>query len=340
MNWKKLLAVMLLGVFTLGFVVGCGGSNSGEQNGEQSEQPAGEGGDEPLKVALLTEGAVNDGGWNASALRSLNAIEEQFGAEIAYTEKVERAQMEQVLRTYARQGFDVIFGHGFQFSEPIETVAKEFPETKFIAVNGYVSGDNYYSTNFKFGELGYFTGMTAGLMTKSNVVGMVAAVESPTVTADVDTFIQCAKEVNPDVEVLVSYVGSWEDIPKAKESAQAQLSKNADVILVMGNSFSIGVFQACEDAGAYSIGWVDDQSSMSDTVITCGLQDVGTVYLEMVRMAKEGTLESKVYNFGMNDNNAQSLSPFSDDVPQEVQDQVNQAVQDYLDGNLTLDLKY
>jgi basic membrane protein A len=335
MNLKKILAVMLLGIFTLGFVVGCGGNNSG------GESTGDAGGDKPLKVALLTQGAVNDGGWNSLALKSLQAIEEEFGAEIAYTEKVERAQMEQVLRTYARQGFDVIFGHSYSFSEPIETVAPEFPDITFIVINGYVNGDNYFSTNFKFGEGGYFTGMTAGLMTKTNVIGVIAPEESPTVVADVDTFIQGAEEVNPDVEVLISYTGSWEDIPKAKEAAEAQLAENVDVVLVMGNSFSIGVFQAAEKAGIYSIGWVDDQRSMSDSVITCGLQDVSSVYLQMVEMKQEGTLEGgKTYSFGMADNAAQGIAPFSDDVPQEVQDQVNQAIQDYLDGTLILDLKY
>ena len=337
-KWTKVLTLMLVCVFTLGLVVGCGGNQS--KDGEQSENPA-DSEQSSFKVALITEGAVNDGGWNALALKSLKAIEEQYGAETAYTEKVQRAQMEQVMRTYARQGFDVIFGHGFQFSEPMETVAKEFPEITFIPVNGYTMGDNLFSTNFKFGELGYFTGMTAGLMTKSNKVGVVAAMEAPTVTADVDTFKEGVKKVNDQAEVLVSYVGSWEDIPKAKEAAQAQLSKGADVILVMGNSFSIGVFQAAEAAGAYSIGWVDDQSSMSKSVITCGLQDVSSLYLQMAGLAKEGKLEAgQIYNFGMKDNKSQNLSPFSDAVPKEVQDQVMKEMQDYLDGKLNLDLKY
>lgn len=336
--WHKVLAVMVVVVFTMGLVVGCG---SKAETGQKNEGTA-TGQETKFKVALLTEGAVNDGGWNAGALKSLKMIEEQLGAEIAYTEKVPRAQQEQVLRTYARQGFNVIFGHGFQFSEPMQTVAKEFPEVTFIPVNGYVNGDNLFSTNFKFGELGYFTGMTAGLMTKSNKIGVVAAMDAPTVNADIDTFKEGVKKVNEQAEVIVSYVGSWEDIPKAKEAARAQLSKNVDVVLVIGNAFSIGVFQAAQDAGAYAIGWVDDQSSMApDTVITSGMQDVSSLYLQMAQLAKDGKLEpGKTYTFGMKDNNAQSLAPFSSKVPKEVQDQVLQAIQDYKDGKLVLNLKY
>lgn len=331
-TWKKMMAVLVVSVLMVGMFAGC--SSDAASSDEDAADV------DVFKVALVAEGAVNDGGWNALALSSLKQIESELGAEIAYSEKVQRAQMEEVLRTYAREGYDIIYGHGFQFSEPMETVSKEFPEVTFIPVNGYVSGENLFSTNFRFGELGYFTGLTAGQITESNTVGVVAAMEAPTVVADVDTFIQGVKEVNPDAEVMVSYIGSWEDIPKAKESSQAQIDKGADVVLVMGNSFSIGVFQACEDAGAYSIGWVDDQSSMSESVVTCGLQNISQLYLQMAKNAMEGTLDSSVaYNFGMADG-AQSLSPFSAAIPTEVQDSVNQAIQDYLDGSLTLELLY
>lgn len=296
---------------------------------------------EPIKVAMLATGAVNDGGWNQGAYMALKDIQTTFGAEINYTENISDQQMQQVLRTYASQGYNLIFGHGYQFADPMKTVAPEFPDTDFIVVNGSVSDTNVFSTNFKFGELGYFTGMTAGLMTKTNQIGMVVATDAPTNMADVDTFKLGVAAVNPGATVSVTIIGSWNDIPKAKEAANALLSSKCDVLVSQGNGFSIGVFQAAEAAGAHSIGWSDDQGGMSPSVITSGVQDIKALYLQMTdKYIKKELDPTATYTFGMKDNDAQKLGVFNDKVPQSVQDTVNQAIADYKSGKLTLDLKF
>ncbi|WP_170290884.1 BMP family protein [Neomoorella glycerini] len=328
----------------LALVAGCGskpanetgkqGNTSTTSNSNTNSDTKGE-----FKVALIAPGAVNDGGWNASALQGLNEIQAKLGAKIAYTEKVAPANYTQVIRTYARQGYNLIFGHSFDFDEAMKSVAPEFPNTQFVVINGSVTGPNLASTSFKFGELGYFTGMTAGLITKSNKVGVVAPMAAPTVTADIDTFKEGVAKVNPKASVAVSYVGSWEDIPKAKEAAKALLSQGNDVLLVMGNSFSIGVFQACKDANAKAIGWVTDQNFMApDTIVTSGLQSVEALYLKIAETAKKGKLEPQHYVYGMKDG-AQSLAPFKN-VPQDVVDKVQSAVKDYLDGKFSIKTLY
>jgi basic membrane lipoprotein Med (substrate-binding protein (PBP1-ABC) superfamily) len=79
---------------------------------------------------------------------------------------------------------------------------------------------------------------------------------------------------------------------------------------------------------------------MSDSVITCGIQNISQLYMQMASNAQAGTLDSSVaYNFGMADG-AQSLSAFSASVSTDVQDSVNAAMQDYLAGTITLDLQF
>ena len=222
----------------------------------------------------------------------------------------------------------------------MKKVAPDYPKTTFIVVNGGVTGANLVSTNFKFGELGYFTGMTAGLMSKSGKIGVVGPMDAPPVVADVDTFKLGVKAVNPNADVKVSYIGSWDDLQKAREAANAQLSQGVDVILNMGNGFSVAVFDAAKQKGAYAIGWVDDQSAMSpDVVLTSGMQGVPQLYFSLAKLAKEGGLKGQVYNFGMKDG-AQKVASFGKMVPQATQDKVNAAIKDYLDGKLKLDLKY
>ncbi|MGI9952640.1 BMP family protein [Moorellaceae bacterium AZ2] len=339
-NLRRLLGVACTAMLVLALLVGCGSKPTGEAKGTGNAPTAGDTNQKSeFKVALVAPGAVNDGGWNASALRGLNDIQAKLGAKIAFTEKVAPADFAQVIRTYARQGYNLIFGHGFQFDEAMKTVAPEFPETQFVVVNGSVTGPNLASTNFKFGELGYFTGMTAGLITKTGKIGIVAPMAAPTVTADIDTFKEGVAKVNPEASVAVTYVGSWEDIPKAKEAAKALLSEGNDVLLVMGNSFSIGVFQACKDANAKAIGWVSDQNFMApETIVTSGLQSVEALYLKVAEIAQKGKLEPKNYVFGMKDG-AQALAPFKN-VPQDVVDKVQSAIDDYLAGKFSIKTMY
>jgi transcriptional activator of comK gene/basic membrane protein A len=107
----------------------------------------------------------------------------------------------------------------------------------------------------------------------------------------------------------------------------------------MGNSFSIGVFQACKDANAKAIGWVSDQNFMApDVVITSGLQSVQTVYLKMAEMVKNGNFEGTNTVFGMKED-AQAVAPFKN-VPQDVADKVQSAVEDYLAGKLSIKTMY
>lgn len=242
---KKLVTLLLAGAM-LTALAACGGPASG---GKSTAPPAGSaapatGGAKnaaDVKVALVCGGAINDGGWNAAANEGLERIKSELGCQTAVTEKVSVAEMPQVLRTYARQGFTLVFGHGSEFGEPMSTVAPEFPDTTFIAVNASVTGDNLSGTVFKFGECGYFCGMAAALVSETGKIGIIPPDDAPNNKADMDTYELGAKAVNPDIEVFSAYTGSWTDLPKAKEAADSLISKGCDVLLSMGDAYSVGV---------------------------------------------------------------------------------------------------
>ena len=163
-----------------------------------------------VKVALVCGGAVNDGGWNASAYEGLQRIEETLGVETAYTEKVAVAEMPQVIRTYARQGFDLIFGHGAEFGEPMSTVAPEFPETTFVAVNANVEADNLTGTVFvSLGNAAISAAWRRPWSPKPERSGLFLPTHAPNNKADIDTYELGAKAVNPDIEVYTAFTGAW-----------------------------------------------------------------------------------------------------------------------------------
>ncbi|HRE27936.1 MAG TPA: BMP family protein, partial [Anaerolineales bacterium] len=246
-----------------------------------------------MRVAMVTSGPTNDHGWHQNALEGLQSIEKELGYEIAYSESVESAQQQNTLRQYAQQGYDLIYCHGYEWGEALKAVAPDFPNVMFVQINATTEGANIVGTNFKFGELGYFAGMAAGMMTENNKIGIVAAQDAPQVTADSDTIKLGALAVNPDADVNVSFVGSWDDVVKGQQVTQAQIDRGVDVLLIIGDAFAPPAIELARSKGIKVIGgWSGDAHDLApDTVITSAVQDVPGVYLSIARQFGAGTLK-------------------------------------------------
>jgi len=293
------------------------------------------------KVAMVTSGPTNDQGWNYDALRGIQAIRDKLGWEMAYSENVPAAQQENVLRQYAQQNYDLIFAHGYEWGDALKAVAKDFPNVMFAQINATTQGSNIVGTSFKYGELGYFTGMAAGLMTKNNKIGVVAAQDAPQVTADTDTMKTGAKAVNPNADVNVSFVGSWDDVVKGGQVAQAQIDRGVDVLIIMGNAFTPPAIKLAQDKGIKVIaGWTIEAYPLApNTIVTSGIQDIPDVYLNTAQQLQDGKLKGNTTNvFGWKEK-AQYLGHWGDFVPQSVQDAVQKAEAAYLAGTLDIGVK-
>ncbi len=319
----------------------------GEEAAPAAEEPAAEApaeeasqeGGGTLRIAMLTSGPINDEGWNQTAYEGLLALKEQ-GHEIANTENVAQADQLDLIRSYADQGFDVIIGHGFEYGDALTTAAEEYPDVKFIQIGGIAANDhNLVSYVFKPGEGGYATGILAGLMTKSNKIGGVGAVEIPTIAADFNAYGIAARTVNPAIEdVPVAYTGSWVDIPKAKEAAIALIDSGVDVILADGDNANVGAIEAAKEAGnVYAMGWTRDQSHLApDLVLTSVEQRIDNILINAVGAILDGSIEWGNHVVGFADG-AQDLAPFNDAVPEDVAAEVNAVVQALIDGKIVLD---
>lgn len=289
-----------------------------------------------LRVAMVTSGPTNDHGWHQNALEGLQSINKELGYEIAYSESVETAQQQNTLRQYAQQGYDLIFCHGYEWGEPLKAVAPDFPNVMFVQINATTEGANIVGTNFKFGELGYFAGMAAGMVTENNKIGIVAAQDAPQVTADSDTIKLGALAVNPDADVNVSFVGSWDDVVKGQQVTQAQIDRGVDVLIIIGDSFAPPAIKLAQEKGIKVIGgWSGDAHDLApDTVITSAVQDVPGVYLSVAKQFGAGTLKGGTSFVSGFAEKTQKMGVWGDFVPAEVKDKVNQAITDYLDGKL------
>jgi len=255
-----------------------------------------------FKVALITSGSTADNSWNGSAYTGLLAIRDSLGADISNIQTKTPAEFEENFRQYGAQGYDMVVGHGFEFQDAAARVAPAYPKTDFVVTSGRVTGPNLAGVSFLFEEASYQAGMIVGAMTKSNVVGLIAGQELPPVKASFTAFTMGAKATNPNVQVLISYIGNWEDVSAAKEQAIAQISRGADVIFQNADAAGLGIFQAAREKKVLTFGTNADQNGVApDVVIGSVVIDQTKALLSIAREIKGGTFTGRVINLGVKD---------------------------------------
>lgn len=197
-------------------------------------------------------------------------LEAQANGQIEYTfqDNIGYAgDMERVLRDTAEKDRpDIIFGDAFGNEEAVRKVAAEFPDIAFVFGSGFGPTEPNVSVFDNWiHEPAYLSGLIAGKMTQSGVVGVVGGYPVPEVNRLINAFTQGAKEANPDVKVKVTFINSWFDPAAAKEAALAQIAAGADVLYAE----RFGVIEAAAENGLLAFGNMSDQNSLApDTVVT------------------------------------------------------------------------
>lgn len=331
----KKWTVALILVLALVVLAGCGGTkpdNAGQdqQNGD---------GQEVLKVGILLPGNINDKGWNASAYEGLMNARDEYGVEVNYQEAVAQSDMEEVFRNYAADGYNLVIGHGYQFADAAQKVADEFPDTKFAILNGSVSnGKNLASYSFTNWQPGYVTGYLAGLLTKSGKIGAIGGQKIPVIEDALNAFADGAKAANPNANVIITYVDSWDDVAKGKETALAMINSGADVVTCDANAVGLGAIEAAKEKQTYHIGFVDDQFDVApEVVVASAIQSNQEMVKYVIKAVLDGQFNPGENVLGIKEG-VEGISSFHDwetKLSKEVIDKVRQVNQDIIDGKIT-----
>jgi basic membrane protein A len=255
-----------------------------------------------FKVALLSPGPVSDAGWNALAYEGLLLIRDQLGAEIAQIQTKTPAEFEEGFRDFARRGFQLVFGHGFEFQDAAAAVAPDYPHTVFITTSGNTVRPNVAPLRFMLEEATYLEGILAGGMSQSGKAGAVGGIEIPSVKSTIIAFEAGARSVKPNFVVVTAYVGNWEDVGAAKEAAFALIQQGADFLFHNADAAGLGVFQAAQAKNVYAFGSNKNQNDIAPQVIlSSAVIDIPKAFLEVARQVKEGRFVAKVERMGMKD---------------------------------------
>lgn len=253
-----------------------------------------------FRVALLTPGPISDRAWNGGAYQGLLRIKDSLGAIVSHIETKTPAEFDEQFRQYGAQGYDLVFGHGFEFQDAAKRVAPNFPKTVFVTTSGSTSGANVAGMKFAFADASYLAGMLAGRMTTSNILGVIGGSELPPVTESFAAFSAGAKAVNAHVVILTSYIGNWDDVSAGKEQALAQIARGADIIFQNADAAGLGVFQAArETKKALIVGSNSDQNSIAPEVtIGSVVIDLPHAFLTVAREVKDGRFKPRVIQLG------------------------------------------
>jgi basic membrane protein A and related proteins len=239
-----------------------------------------------IKVGIVMSGVINDLSWNQSLYEGAKKLADAGVIELSYTENmVAPADAERILRRYADEGYDLVFGHSATYKDAMFKVAKEYPNVNFAYSAGGDTQtlDNLAPVNQPHQEPAYLIGMLAAGMSKTGKLAGVGGIATPGAKALFKAFEMGAKEINPNVTVETVFTGDFVDIAKAKSSALALADRGFDYFIANGDGPARGSIEAARDRKLYATGFMMDMSPLApSTVLASMYWDSEKVLSQMV----------------------------------------------------------
>jgi len=254
-----------------------------------------------FKVGLVTPGSIADAAWNSGAFQGLEMIRDSLGVAVSHVEARTPAEQEEALRAYASRGYDLVFGHGFEFQGAAERVSSRFPATIFIVTSGERVAGNVSPLIFRLHEASYLAGIVAGGMTKTNTIAFIGGIELPPIRLAEEAWVAGARSVNPGLSTRSTYLNTFDDVAAGREAALALLQTGADMFHHNADQAALGMFQAVrESANGYLFGANLDQSGLApDRVFGSAVIDLPRAFLAVAREVRAGSFSPRVESFGL-----------------------------------------
>jgi len=290
---------------------------------------------DPLKVGFVYLGPPGDHGWTYRHDIGRKAVDAAFGDKVKTTivENVaEGADAERVIRQLAASGHGLIFTTSFGYMEQTLRVAKQYPGVKFEHATGYKRADNVSTYSIRYYEGRYVLGHIAGKMTKSNIIGYVAAFPIPEVIRGINATLLGARKVNPDVTIKVIWLNTWYDPGKERDAATTLIGQGADVLLQ--HTDSPAPVQVAEERGVYAFGQASDNSKFGPNAhLTANVNDWDPYYVRRVQAVLDGTWTSTDTWEGFSTDMLQ-LAPYNAALPADVVKMAEDVRKGIADGSI------
>jgi len=280
------------------------------------------------------------GGWDRAQFAGLQLLQKEFGWHVAIAEGVPFPKLAETASGYADKGYDIVIFTSSAHMAAKKEVAPKYPNTRFLLMSVAAELPDLpnvgaFSPNmYVYGNL---VGIVGAKASKSGVMGAIGGMPIPVLEILFSGIIEGAKAVRPDAKVKVSWAGDWVDLAKHREVTLLQAQEGADVFFTVTGPGTMGVFEAAESKGAFSIGyaadWYDDAPR---TVMTSVLVDVEKMYREMAQAFTAGTLSNKIVSL---DATYFKLADFRGKLPADVEKAIRDTVGRVQKGELKIPVK-
>ncbi|UFT98162.1 BMP family ABC transporter substrate-binding protein [Radiobacillus kanasensis] len=260
--------------------------------------------DDKVKIGvMLSDVGLGDQSFSDSAFQGLIKARNELNIVFDYRELSETETYEKGLEELVKNDNDVIIGLGYMVQEDLEKVAKKYPKKQFVIIDSVSELKNVTSITFKSDQGSYLAGVVAALTSKSNTIGFIGGEDVPLINAFADGFTEGAKSINPSINVLVEYAGTYGDDKLGGSIAQDMIAKKADVLFAAAGFTGVGVLKQAQTQGIYAIGVDSDQYFYAEkAVITSVLKKIDVAVFQLASdLVKDGKVPDGHIEFGIQD---------------------------------------
>lgn len=253
---------------------------------------------------VYSMGGKFDRSFSEALYRGAERVKAATGTPYADFEVSHETQFEQAYRHFASRGHDPVIGVGFSQTDAVKRVAKQYPHTHFMLIDGNINLPNVRAVEFREEEGSFLVGVLAAMASKSGKIGFVGGMDIPLIRRFACGYGQGIKYANPKATVLVNMVGTtpeaWTDPARGSEVARGQFDRGVDVVYAAAGTTGIGVLQAAADRKKLAIGVDSNQNYMHPgTMLTSMVKKVDNAAYEAVMDLKAGHWQSGHFVLGL-----------------------------------------
>ncbi len=298
-------------------------------------------------AVVYATGGLGDKSFNDAAHEGILRAEEELNIEFDQAEPSAVAEYETFLNRFASMGrYDLIISIGFDQADALTTVAEQYPDQKFALVDAVVEKPNVASFVYAEKERGFLMGVAAAMMTtktedpminSDKKIGVIGGMKIPLIDENIAGYIAGAHYVDPDIEVMHSYVGSWADPAKGKELTVSMIENGVDVVWGAAGRSGLGVINAAKENDVYAIGADSDQGHLApENVLTNGMKFVDNTVYRAIEQALNDELTTGINVLGIEKN---GLGYTESLLPESVVEELEEVKTEIIEGEVEIPTK-
>jgi len=374
---KRIVSTLLAAAMAASMLAGCGSSaketaavqagkesQAGDTTAQAQEENADDAGasNKPLKVVYLCNGNLGDKGFNDSAASGMQMLADKMGAEVKTIEMGrDETSYEGNYLDVSEQDWDMIVSGTWSVKELAQDIAAEFPDKNYlifdvsvdrdVVTEGNMMGVNYYSN-----QAAFLSGVLAAKMLDSGdakidpskkILGFVGSMDTSNINDFLVGYLEGVQYVDPEIKVVTSYVGSFEDVSKCMEMTTQLYNQGAQVVYAPASQSILGAVTAAQKSDKYLIACdqdlyaelKDSDPELAANVISSSLKNVGESIYTSVKGWSEGTMSlDQDYILGL-DSGAVGLAKnenYTKLVPEDIQKFIDETEQKVISGDITV----